>query len=184
MRGPAAPMPCRTRPAIIAVKVGAKMLTRHPAMNRTRPAWMAGLRPIRSESGPKSIWPRPSPTKRAVMTNWVSFGRGAPRSRPIAGSAGSIVSIASATSDIRRAMRGTNSPRRRAGPSAVRLMRSPRWPMRSVLASARSEPGSTRTGTGAGTGQGVQASPVAKRTARGFEIACYCGGFGRDRYFS
>ena len=70
---------------------------------------MAGLRPMRSERGPKSIWPSPSPRNREVMTNWVSFGRGTPRSRPIAGSAGSIASIASATSDIRRAMRETNS---------------------------------------------------------------------------
>ena len=119
MRGPATPIPCRTRPTIIVSKVGAKMLTRHPIMNRTRPAWMAGLRPMRSESGPKSIWPSPSPTNRDVMTNWTSFGRGASRSRPIAGSAGSIASIASATSDIRRAMRGTNSPGRRAGPLAA-----------------------------------------------------------------
>ena len=53
-RGPAAPAPCRTRPAIITSNVGAKMLIRHPAMNRTRPAWIAGRRPTRSESGPKT----------------------------------------------------------------------------------------------------------------------------------
>ena len=97
-------------------------------MNRTRPAWMAGLRPMQSESGPKRIWPSPSPRKRDVMTNWTSFGRGAPRSRPISGSAGSIASVASATSDINRAMRGTNSPGRSAILGAVRLIRPPRVP--------------------------------------------------------
>ena len=71
---------------------------------------MASLRPIRSESGPKKTWPIPSPRKRAVTTYWTSFWRGAPRSRPIRGSAGSIASMASATSDIRRAARGMNSP--------------------------------------------------------------------------
>ena len=55
IRGPATPIPCRTRPAIITSNVGAKTLTRHPAMNRASPAWMAGLRPMRSESGPNSI---------------------------------------------------------------------------------------------------------------------------------
>ena len=38
MRGPATPSPCRTRPASIASNVGAKMDTRHPAMNTARPA--------------------------------------------------------------------------------------------------------------------------------------------------
>ena len=56
------------------------MLIRHPVMNRTRPAWIAGRRPTRSESGPKTSWPMPSPTNSAVMTNWTSFRRATPRS--------------------------------------------------------------------------------------------------------
>ena len=65
-RGPAAPKPCSTRPAIIVSKSGARTLMRHPAANSARPAWIAGLRPMRSESGPKIIWPRPSPRNAAV----------------------------------------------------------------------------------------------------------------------
>ena len=53
-RGAAAPTPCRKRPAIITAKVGARMLVRHPAMDRARPPWMTGRRPKRSERGPQT----------------------------------------------------------------------------------------------------------------------------------
>ena len=49
---------------------------------------MAGLRPIRSDSGPNRIWPNPSPKKTAMITNWASFARSSPRSRPISGERG------------------------------------------------------------------------------------------------
>ena len=111
-------MPCNTRPAIITSKLRAKMLIRHPAMNRMSPAWMAGLRPIRSDSGPKTICPMLIPRNTAVMTNCTSLRCATPRSSPMAGSAGSIASIASATSEISSAISGTNSPVRRAGVAA------------------------------------------------------------------
>ena len=121
-RGDDTPMPCSTRPAIIISKLRAKMLMRHPAMNSTRPAWMAGLRPIRSDSGPKTIWPMLIPRNTAVMTNWTSLRLATPRSSPMAGSAGSIASIARATSDISSAISGTNSPTRSAGVTEVWLI--------------------------------------------------------------
>jgi hypothetical protein len=55
-----------------------------------------GRRPKRSEIDPYTSCAAPKPSKNAVMINWRLFSSATPSALPIAGSAGSIVSIASA----------------------------------------------------------------------------------------